>query len=288
MTDRASRPATLALGAALATIAALGVARPLAAQTSDDDWLADCRRQNSSGDWDGDRRERFCEVRVERLRAGGRLTLDGRENGSVQVRGGSAGGTVVHARIAAEGRSAADAQATARAVRIVTTDNRVQAEGPDRGRGRHWYVSYLVETPSEADLDVTTHNGSVSVRGVSGRMELSATNGSMSLAEVGGDVRARTQNGSLNVRLAGRQWRGRGLDAETRNGSVRLDVPDGYNAHLETGTVNGRFNSEIPLTVQGRIGERISTNLGDGGPTIRARTTNGSVSLRRGEVGSRR
>ncbi len=282
MINRATRTAAMAAAAALAALAALGVVEPLRGQTTDDEWLADCRRSGSWGDRNDERRERFCEVRVERLGAGGRLALDGRDNGSVQVRGGSTGVAVVHARIAAEAPSAADAQAVAREVRIVTAGNRVHAEGPGRARGRQWYVSYLVEAPSQTDLEVTTRNGSVSVSRVNGRMELSAHNGSMSLAEVGGDVRARTQNGSLTVRLAGRQWQGRGLDAETQNGSVRVDIPDGYNARLETGTVNGGFNSEFPLTLQGRIGRRISTEIGDGGPTIRALTTNGSVALRRG------
>lgn len=274
--------ATRVLPALLLLIAA---ARPAAAQrgTTDDEWLANCR--DSGGDYysDGERGERFCDVRVERVRPRGRLTVDGRENGSVAVRGADGAEAVVHARITAHGRTTADAQAIARQVRITTRGDVVEAEGPSRGRGAQWWVSYLVEAPRRTDLEVTTNNGSISVREVAGRMELSAHNGSMSLADVGGDVHARTQNGSLNVRLAGRRWEGAGLDARTQNGSVRLEIPDGYGARLETGTVNGGFSSDVPLTLQGRIGRLISTQIGAGGPTVRATTTNGSVNLRRAE-----
>ena len=40
---------------------------------------------------------------------------------------------------------------------------------------------------------------------------------------------------------------------------------------------------EFPLTVtiQGRLGRRITTPLGKGGPTIQAVTTNGPVAIRR-------
>jgi hypothetical protein len=96
---------------------------------------------------------------------------------------------------------------------------------------------------------------------------------------VGGDVRARTQNGSLNVQLEGVKWDGAGLDAETENGSVRMGIPSSYAAQIETGTVNGHMSTDFPITVQGTIGRRLSLPLNGGGTTLRAITTNGSVSL---------
>lgn len=260
--------------------AAAVVAAPLGAQTSDDEWLEQCRGGDSRG-WRDERSEQFCEVRVERLRPRGQVTVDGRQNGSVAVRGDRTDDVVVHARIATRAPSADDARALARDLRIVADDGRIYADGPETDRRRSWYVSYVVEVPRRADLRVTTHNGSVAVSGVDGRMELSAHNGSMSLSDVGGDVRARTRNGALSVRLAGRQWEGRGLDAETENGSVRVDIPDGYGARLETGTVNGGLTTDFPITLEGRVGRAISTEIGGGGPTVRAMTTNGAVTLRR-------
>jgi DUF4097 and DUF4098 domain-containing protein YvlB len=101
------------------------------------------------------------------------------------------------------------------------------------------------------------------------------------LSAVGGDVRAHTQNGALSVQLTGTRWDGTGLDAETRNGSVRLSVPEQYAAQLETGTVNGSIRTDIPLTLSGRISRQLSIPLGGGGRTIRALTTNGSVTITR-------
>jgi hypothetical protein len=108
----------------------------------------------------------------------------------------------------------------------------------------------------------------LSVDGVSGKLALDTHNGSVALVGVGGDVRAHTQNGSLNVQLAGTQWDGTGLDAETRNGSVRLAVPAQYAAQLETGTVNGSIRTDIPVTVSGRISRQLSIPLGGGGRTV--------------------
>ena len=122
---------------------------------------------------------------------------------------------------------------------------------------------------------------SLRVAGVQGRMDLRTQNGSVGLDEVGGNVHARTQNGSLNVQLAGARWEGGALDAETTNGSVRLSVPERYAALLETGTVNGRINTDFPVTVQGNLSRHLSIPLNGGGPTVRAMTTNGSVRISR-------
>src|SRR5207249_2370696 len=108
-------------------------------------------------------------------------------------------------------------------------------------------------------------------------------NGPVALRAVGGDVHARTTNGPLDIELTGARWDGVGLDAETTNGPVDLAIPEGYSAQLEFGTVNGPMAVGFPLTVtiQGRVGRRITTVLGKGGPTIRAVTTNGPVAIRR-------
>ena len=53
----------------------------------------------------------------------------------------------------------------------------------------------------------------------------------------------------------------------------------GYNARLETGTVNGGMTVDFPVTVRGRIGRRVETQLGSGGPLVRAITTNGGVKI---------
>jgi DUF4097 and DUF4098 domain-containing protein YvlB len=83
------------------------------------------------------------------------------------------------------------------------------------------------------------------------------------------------------VALDGTAWQGSGLNLETTNGGVHLTVPDNYNAHLETGTTNGRVSIDFPVSVQGTIGRSLSTDLGSGGATIRVRTSNGGVKISR-------
>ena len=107
-------------------------------------------------------------------------------------------------------------------------------------------------------------------------------NGGMSLSRLAGDVDAHTTNGGLEVELSGDRWKGSGLSATTTNGGVTLEIPKNYNAELETGTVNGSVQVDFPITVEGKISKKLEATLGDGGPRVRVRTTNGGVHLRRG------
>jgi DUF4097 and DUF4098 domain-containing protein YvlB len=93
-------------------------------------------------------------------------------------------------------------------------------------------------------------------------------------------VHGETTNGGVNVELSGDRWDGEELNVRTTNGGVNVSLPDNYSAHLETGTVNGNISVDFPITVQGRITRELSVNLGSGGPTIRAMTTNGGVRVR--------
>ena len=237
-------------------------------------FLRDC-------DDSGDDHERFCEVRDVHMKAPARaLSVDGRENGGVTFSGWNQNEVLVRALISASADSRSEAQDIAKQVTIHASDDRVYAEGPRPRRHAWWSVSYEVFVPRRTDLEAETHNGGVSVDGVEGRMSLHALNGGIHLTDVAGDVRAETTNGGVHADLSGSTWKGEGLELETTNGGVELNIPRGYNAELETGTVNGGMNIDFPITVQGSIGRRITTKLGSGGPRVRATTTNGGVRIR--------
>jgi hypothetical protein len=252
---------------------------PLAAQDSDEEWLDRCQKH----DWrEDDGRDRHCEVRELGFRpGGGEISIDAGQNGGISVRGWERDSVAVTARIQAYGRTPERARAVARSIQLRAGRDGIRAEPPTEGSSS-WAVSFVVYVPRRSALRAETHNGPIGVRDVSGAMTLRAHNGPLTLRAVGGDIRARTTNGPLTVDLDGDRWEGAGLDAETQNGPVRLTIPEGYSARLETGTVNGPMSIGFPITVQGRFTRRITTTLGEGGPPVRVLTTNGPLVVRRG------
>lgn len=260
------------------SLVTLAGAVPAAAQDTSAEWMQNCRRNGGSN------RQVHCEVRESRVAAGSTVRVQA-ENGGVTVRPHEGRDVVVRARIQTHASSQAVAQELARGVRV-QTDGTIRATGPrGNGRGTGWSVGYEILVPARSNLDVQSENGPVAVERVAGNIQVRSANGPVNLRDLGGTVRARAQNGPITVTLAGRRWEGTGLDVETVNGPVSIRMPQGYAAHLEARTVNG------PLDVPGRIqrpqdrrrwtpGGSVSTDVNGGGPTIRAATTNGPLSIR--------
>jgi hypothetical protein len=234
-------------------------------------WQANCEHG-----WNSDR-AKYCETRDITLAAAGKLSVDGRDNGGVAFHGWDRGEVKVVALIQTSADDDATARDIARQIQVITDGGTVHAEGPAYRRHTSWSVSYEVYAPRQSNLEAVTENGGISADGVRGDMNFQATNGGIHLADVGGNVHARTTNGGVTANLSGTTWQGQGLDLQTTNGGATLYVPRGYNARLETGTINGGMNVDFAVTVHGFTGRRISTQLGSGGALVRVLTTNGGV-----------
>jgi len=233
-------------------------------------------------DWDGDG-ERVCEIREMTVSARNALHIDGGPNGGIRVHGWDGSEIRVFARVEAHASSLDHARSMVEEVAI-RTDGTVSATGPDGGRGRWWSVSFEAFVPREMDLDLETVNGGVRIAVVAGRIRFHVTNGGVTLDGLGGDVQGSSTNGGIRLALDGSSWNGTGVDVRTTNGGVSIMVPDGYSAHLETGTRNGGMQFDFPITLQGRLNRDIAVDLGSGGAPIRVKTTNGSVMVKRPEI----
>lgn len=227
-------------------------------------------------------RDRACMVLTRSFDAVDELGVDGGMNGGITVEGWERDEVEVRAKVWANAGDEARAQELADEVRIDMRRGMLSADGPRTGRRESWGVTWEIRVPTGTDLDLETHNGGIGVSDVFGRVRFEALNGGVRLTEVAGDVQGRTTNGGLHIELAGDRWNGEGLDVQTVNGGVTLVVPEDFSARLETGTVNGGIDIDFPITVQGKLGRRLTTTLGEGGPLVRAVTTNGGVRIRRG------
>ena len=226
------------------------------------------------------RDESACRILEETVRASGTIDVDARQNGGIRVRGWDRDDVQVRARVVARDRSASAAREVVDRVRLDTSGGRIRAVA-DRDDDR-WSANFELQVPQRSRLELTAHNGGLSLTGFDGTVMMQTVNGGVSVENAAGDILARTRNGGINIRLDGRRWDGRGLDVETRNGGVTVAVPENYSAELETGTVNGGLRIDFPITLRsGLAGRRVTTTLGSGGAPIRVITTNGGVSIRR-------
>jgi hypothetical protein len=268
---------TMIVAGVAATVAWCVVPVPLGAQvrvSADDEW---CRRHGAS------ERAFVCEVREATLAADGRVSVDARPNGGIDVTGTERGDVLVRVRVAAWADTDEEARQMVSDVRLDLDGAELSASGPDGSERRSWSASFRLSVPVRTDLALESTNGGIAIEDVDGDIEFRTTNGGIRVAGLAGTVRGRTTNGGVTVALTGDRWSGSGLDVRTTNGGVTLMVPEGYSARLETGTTNGGMTVDFPVTVQGRIGRRLSTDLGSGGPPVTVVTTNGGVTVSRPE-----
>ena len=90
------------------------------------------------------------------------------------------------------------------------------------------------------------------------QLELETSNGRITLSDIAGSVSAKTSNGDVDVTLV-------------NTSGVKLDA--------ETG--NGKFSSELPITIIGRSNDdQLTGDIGDGSSSLRIRTSNGDITIK--------
>lgn len=165
-------------------------------------------------------------------------------------------------------------------------------------------VFYIVEAPAGGALDLSAHNGPISVREFSGRSTLRTQNGPVNLKNVSGKVTAfaqngpihfeggsgsvnlETQNGPIGVSLAGTSWTDGSLTARAQNGPAQLKVPAGFTSGVRVESSNhspwscagagcGSARKDWDATSR-------SFELGQGPVVVRLSTVNGPVQVRAG------
>ena len=211
---------------------------------------ADCSRFNMMyGDYEVARAVQHGTVPL----SAGRLDIQPESNGGVQVQLGTGSAYAITACIGAGARTAAEAQAAADSARLEVQGGRVRVTGMPPNV-ENWSVQLIVEAPERADIYVETHNGPISLDGVSGRFEARAVNGPISLGGVRGDVRVRAQNGPIHVEGSQGEF-----DVETQNGPISISL-DGtrWDGHLDARAHNGPLNVHVPSDY--RSGVEISSS----------------------------
>ena len=144
----------------------------------------------------------------------------------------------------------------------------------------HTRVSFNVRVPAGVLLTVRTMNGGIEAEQLRSGATLLTMNGAIE-ASSSGWIRARTMNGRIDCRIGRTDWQGT-LELETMNGAVHVTLPAAADVEVDAQTMNGRIESDWPLDSSGWLGKRAQGRIGEGGRTLKLRSMNGRILLRRG------
>ena len=134
--------------------------------------------------------------------------------------------------------------------------------------------------------EVSAHSGdgSIKIDGVNGALDVGTGDGSITVAGKLSSVKARTGDGSVTIRADAGSAPGGDWDVVTGDGSVTLEFPADFGAEIDAHTGDGGIRmQDVTLSdVTGRIGKNsVRGKLGQGGRSVRVRTGDGSITLRR-------
>ena len=186
-------------------------------------------------------------------------------------------------------------------------------------------ANLIVTVPLQTAITARSGDGSITIRRVNGNVDLDTDDGSVRVEEVKGDLVVRTGDGSVRVRQIDGHARINtgdgsvgvdgvfgGLEVETRDGSIvvtarsgsviesawsvttgdgsiRLEVPEGFSADLDAQSADGRVRVEqrtdrAPATAgrEERDHDRSFARgkLGAGGKPLRLRSGSGSITVK--------
>jgi hypothetical protein len=141
-------------------------------------------------------------------------------------------------------------------------------------------VHFRIEVPAGVRLELQGVNTDITAA-ASAPVSASTLNGDVTVVTAVGPVRGETKNGSVDIRMSSLV----GTDsviATTLNGDAFVYLPEGVDAALDLAVTNGSVSSEFAVPLSTTSSRRsLRATLGAGTRTVRIRSINGSVAVRR-------
>lgn len=138
-------------------------------------------------------------------------------------------------------------------------------------------------TETDGELLAETSDGSIQLEDVAGRVEARTGDGTVRLSGTPSVVRARSGDGSMILRIRSGAVMAEDWMIATNDGTVTLELPDGFNAEIEAEPSSGsRVRNDLTLadssggTREARI---LTGKLGTGGKKITLRSGDGTIRL---------
>ena len=174
----------------------------------------------------------------------------------------------------------------------------IDTQYPKRPKGVNMSVQYEIRMPRNANLDIGTSNGAISVETIDGEVTIESSNGRLEAKRINGNIQAKTSNGAIicknvsgeidastsngaiEIDYSGELLPSNDISCETSNGSIEVSLPEGGSFELEASTSNGRVSCDFYISeIYEKSKNELSGIVGEGKPMIQLETSNGSIEI---------
>lgn len=183
-------------------------------------------------------------------------------SGRVSIRGTGGNQVVIHAIRRARADRLRDIQ-----IEVTQSGSSVEVNA------NHQLVERDNDNVVETDFDIQVPPGT--------RLDVNSFSAPIEVEDVQGAHRLKTF--SADIALGASAWNeGDGLEIETFSGDVRLRLPDTARGSINFDSFSGRFDSDLPVTLQSSNRRNFRGDLNGGGSaSFRFKTFSGSASIKK-------
>jgi len=256
----------------------------------------DCNRDHNH--FDDDLETYMTQEQFTVPMGSGVMQVAAAHNGGVKLIGGDSNNYEVTVCKYAGANSQSEGDQILKQITSEHTANSISVRGPEADR---WTAFLIIRVPAGANMSVSSYNGPLSARSVSGTFDFKAQNGPISVKQISGKVSARaqngpisfegdtgsydleTQNGPISIDLASLSWQDGKLDAHATNGPISLRLPMGYQSGVVvTSDGHAPMSCSAEVCKQARKtweGDEKRIEFGPENAVIHISTHNGPVSV---------
>lgn len=224
-------------------------------------------------------------------------------NGAITINGAQVSECNVTAKIEARAIDDEDAQKVAEETKVTLKPDGngliIKIARPSNMRNRSVSVSLDITTPNQTSLELVTHNGGVKITDIEGRItatthnggitsenttgttRLKTHNGPVACRDMSGDAQLNSHNGSVKAYYSEAAPSVCDISMTTHNGGIELVTPPDFSAKIDASTNNGSIDTNIAITVIGKVSKsRLTGTIGTGKGKLHLETHNGSIKIR--------
>ncbi len=97
---------------------------------------------------------------------------------------------------------------------------------------------------------------------------------------VAAKMECHSSDGAIHVEYAAEGPKGPDIRITTSDGGIILVTPRDVSAQVDAATNDGSIHTDLPITIQGKVGKSLRGRIGDGEGKIYLRTGDGSITIR--------
>lgn len=206
------------------------------------------------------------------------------EVGSITVTGADVTNCDVTATICAKAPTQREAEEIAEQVKIKTEPVgktlTVKAEKPHLRNNRSISVSFEITVPKQTALQIETNVGKIDVSNITEQIKAAANVGTITCKEISGDIDLKTDVGKVKVVYSQAAPAACNAAILANVGAITFTAPPDLSAEVDVSANIGSIQTDLPLTVTGKINKSLRGTIGKGEGNVTLRTNVGSIKIK--------